>query len=95
MEKKEIKKISEMLEVSESSVVITPDGMTVEGTKAEILGLIATCLHNLLEDKDIDEEDLDFLFKHVKMSDEERTNYMKDKIESIKDVLDKLSDILN
>lgn len=73
------------IEKAETYIVATNKSLTLKGTKAEAMAVVSIMLKSLIEDKILDDMDLDFIIKTVK----KRTVENK---ESLRDMLDKITD---
>lgn len=73
------------IEKAETYIVATNKSLTLKGTKAEAMAVVSIMLKSLIENKILDDMDLDFIIKTVK----KRTVENK---ESLRDMLDKITD---
>lgn len=81
--KNDNRKIGEIIDSANVYIVVTNERVAAKGRKAELMALISSLLGNFLENKAIDEEDLNFIIKLVKK------NIKKDNKESVENTLDK------
>lgn len=73
------------IEEAETYIVATNKSLTLKGTKPEAMAVVSIMLKRLIEDKIIDDMDLDFIIKAVKK------RITADK-ESLRDALDRITD---
>lgn len=73
------------IEEAETYIVATNKSLTLKGTKAEAMAVVSVMLKRLIEDKIIDDMDLDFIIKAVKK------RIAADK-ENLRDALDRITD---
>lgn len=81
--KNDNRKIGEIIDSANVYIVVTNERVAVKGRKAELMALISSLLGNFLENKVIDEEDLNFIIKLAK------EDIKKDNKESVENTLDK------
>lgn len=81
--KNDNRKIGEIIDSANVYIVVTNKSVAVKGRKAELMALISSLLGNFLENKVIDEEDLNFIIKLAK------GDIKKDNKESVENTLDK------
>lgn len=81
--KNDNRKIGEIIDSAKTYIVVTNESLAVEGRKVDLMTLTCLLLGNFLENKIIDEENLNFIIKLVK------ENIKKDNKESVENILDK------
>lgn len=81
--KNDNRKIGEIIDSANVYIVVTNERVAAKGRKAELMALISSLLGNFLENKVIDEEDLNFIIKLAK------EDIKKDNKESVENTLDK------
>lgn len=81
--KNDNRKIGEIIDSANVYIVVTNERVAAKGRKTELMALISSLLGNFLENKVIDEEDLNFIIKLAK------EDIKKDNKESVENTLDK------
>lgn len=82
--KNDNRKIGEIIDSAKTYIVVTNESLAVKGRRVELMTLICSLLGNFLENKIIDEENLNFIIKLAK------ENIKKDNKESVESTLDKI-----
>lgn len=87
MEKKDIKRISGCLEECEGAIVSTDSCCVIEGSKPMVLTLLTSIIHYMLNEKMINEKELNKVVEVAKMSEKE---IEKEVLGKFKNMLDEL-----
>ena len=87
MEKKDIKRIRGCLEECKVAIVATDNCLIIDGNKPSILTLLTSIIHRMLEEKMINEKELNKVVELAKMSEKE---IEKQALEKVKNMLDEL-----
>lgn len=87
MEKKDIKKLNECLEKCGVVIAATESCCVIEGSRPMVLTCLTSIIHHMLNEKIIDEEDLNRVVELSKMSDKE---VERTALEKLKNMLDEL-----
>jgi hypothetical protein len=81
--KNDNREIGEIIDSANVYIAVTNERVAAKGRKTELMALISSLLGNFLENKVIDEEDLNFIIKLAK------EDIKKDNKESVENTLDK------
>lgn len=87
MEKKDIKRISGCLEECKGAIVSTNNCCVIEGSKPMVLTCLTSIIHHMLNEKIIDEKELNRVVELAKMNEKE---IEKQALEKVKNMLDDL-----
>lgn len=81
--KNDNREIGKIIDSANVYIAVTNESVAAKGRKTELMALISSLLGNFLENKVIDEEDLNFIIKLAK------EDIKKDNKESVENTLDK------